>query len=76
MELKVVENRNYIPDNLWEKLSQEQKDKLTTVKFYWRGVSKLKRNTVLFCFKLTMKNVKELYKNNMIRLNYWKNPVL
>jgi hypothetical protein len=76
MELKVVENRNYIPDNLWEKLSQEQRDKLTTVRFYWRGVSKLKRNTVLFCFELTMKNVKELYKNNMIRLNYWKNPVL
>jgi hypothetical protein len=70
MSLEVVENRNCIPDVYWDNLTQEQKDKMTTVKFYYFGFQSL------FCFELTMKNVKELYKNNMIRLNYTKNPIL
>lgn len=67
MKLELVENRNYMPDSLWDKLSQKQKDELTTVKFYW-----MRR----FCFELTISNVKNLYKNHCIRLTTKKNPLL
>jgi hypothetical protein len=70
MKLKVKENRNYIPDNVWDSMSQYQKDKLTTVKFYWNGLESL------MCFELSIDNVKELYNKNQIRLTMLKNPIL
>jgi hypothetical protein len=62
--------RVHIP--LFPKMELEVVEKKyhTTVKFYWCGIKRL------FCFELPMSNVKDLYKNNAIRLTTQKNTIL
>jgi len=69
--VKIKENRNYIPDSHWKYVSQEQKDKMTTVEFYVT----YKKDMVMF--KTSVTSLNYMYRHSLMRLDKLKkNPIL